>query len=230
MKSLLHFLKDICLAGVIALGLATIIATSSGDDDPAPAVSYRIATESVDEDANGDIDYVLDYAYNSDGDVATKTKYTGSAISGDPTELTTYTYDDDGTLLREEVDDGIDDVVDQVTTFSYIGGTKTGEVDIGNDDVIDVTLTYNSRDDITQRSFEINNISVALTYSHSYNPETDFLEQTVERTYQDGNFTDTTTHTYTNTEDDNGNLYKVEKDTDSNDTVDEIKYYTYERE
>jgi len=230
MTSLLRFLKNICLFGVIALGLATILATSSGDDDPAPTATYRIATESVDEDADGDIDYVLDYAYNSDDDIETKTKYNGSTISGAPTELTTYNYDDDGTLLSEEVDDGIDNVVDQVTTFSYSGGTKTGEVDIGNDDVIDVTLTYNSRDDITQRSFEINNISVVLTYSHSYNPETEFLEQTVERTYQDGNFTDTTTHTFTNTEDDNGNLSKVEKDTDNNDTVDEIKYYTYERE
>lgn len=148
--------RHLCLWSVILFGLMTIMATggdSTTDEeasstDPIP-VSYRKTMEKIDIDFDGVTDSVYTYAYNSNGNLVTKTHYTGEDSSGEPDEIITYEYNSSGKKIKESRDTNNDGTIDEVSNYSYDGNGNLARIEDDNDNDSEDTTPIDSVTDFT---------------------------------------------------------------------------------
>jgi hypothetical protein len=129
-------IRHLCLWSVILFGLMTIMATSdtSEDDEEEPtAVSYRKTMEKIDSDFNGVTDSVYSYSYDPQGNLSTKTHYTGEDDSGTPDEIITYLYDSNSRRIKEMRDINGDGIVDEASNYFYDENGNLSGIEDDND-------------------------------------------------------------------------------------------------
>jgi hypothetical protein len=144
--------RHLFLWSAILFGLMTIMATggdSTTDDTEPTPVLYHKTMEKIDSDFNGVTDSVYTYSYNSNGNLNTKSHYTGENDSGTPDEIITYQYDSSNHMTKELRDTNGDGVIDEVSNYSYDGNGNLSRIEDDNDN--DATTAVNS---VTEFTFE----------------------------------------------------------------------------
>jgi len=133
-------IRHLCLWSVILFGLVTIMATGGKideddeeeDEEPTP-ITYRKTMEEIDSDFNGVVDSIYVYSYDIEGNLNTRTHYTGRDTTGTPDEIITYLYDSSGRKLKEMRDTNGDSIVDGVSNYSYDTNGNLSRIEDDND-------------------------------------------------------------------------------------------------
>ncbi len=171
--------------------------------------------------------HTITYTYESDGSLRTMEKHSDPVFTG-PSWYAFHTYDGDGNLLTEEVDDDADGTFDSLETRTYDGDGNLLTVvkDAGADGTPDhlETRTYDGdgnlltvvKDSGADGTFEYRE---TRTYDGDGN-----LLTVVKDSGADGTFDYRETRTY----DGDGNLLDVAEDSDGDGTLNTLETYAYD--
>ncbi|MDC1454061.1 hypothetical protein N8352_07185 [Porticoccaceae bacterium] len=256
---LTEFKKTIPLRRVMSAAVTQNLISSGFIKEPGQALNHFYqaqeishsfkaeATDSADNDANGEANEISTFTYDADGNLLT-ISYDANGFSS----ITTYTYDDNGnelTASNYSNGDGEADIIAN-STYDDDGNRLTISVDFNSDGEPDqiITGTYDDDGNTLTRSVDFNGFSSITTYtyddngnrlteSYDYNGNGE-LDEISTFTYGDnGNQLTTSFDTDTNGEpnriqtnayDDDGNWLTFSDDTDANGEPNSIVTFTYD--
>ena len=126
---LTEFKKTIPLRRVMSAAVTQNLISSGFIKEPGQALNHFYqaqeishsfkaeATDSADNDANGEANEISTFTYDADGNLLTYSF--DSDANGEPNEIITYTYDADGNQLTYSSDTDANDEPNSITTYTY---------------------------------------------------------------------------------------------------------------